>query len=109
MKRPAMTVGAVFAALALAPVAQADENSYLRQVRAAIDPYKNYWVASDSQLLQLGYTACQVLRSSKAAGMSAPQLEAFKAINISAESIGLPADGPPSRAVLDAAEGNLNC
>ena len=56
----AVSVAAVVGVLATAPLAHADENTYLQQVRATIP---SNFVASDGQLIQLGYVACRALNN----------------------------------------------
>ncbi len=84
-------------------MAHADENGYLQQVRSTTS---RLFSASDSQLLQLGYVACQAFGS----GPHTPQtsLLADEAVAKAAYyNMGLRTGLPGSRFITDAADNNL--
>jgi hypothetical protein len=65
--RTLSTVGAVrvCAPVVLAPVAQADESTFMQNVRDRVPSWRDYEVenATDSQILQLGNVACQKIKA----------------------------------------------
>lgn len=103
MKRPTVVIAVVAATVVFAPVAHAGENGYLQQVRATTS---DLFSASDSQLLQLGYVACQAFGS----GPHTPQtsLQADEAVaKFAYYKMGLRTGLAGSRFITGAADDNL--
>ena len=63
----AVVVAAMLGMLSTAPLANADESTYLNQIH---QKNKLFVVLTDDQLLRLGYVACETLRASTSSGMS---------------------------------------
>ncbi len=114
MKRRIVSIDAASAtvlSVLVAPQAHAnptDENGYLQEVRSRPSVFN----ASNAQLLQLGYLACQVLRSSQANGMSLPQArsQSDKAVGQAAVlNMGLQPSLPATYAITEAADDYLYC
>ncbi len=105
IKKPTVTAGLAFASIcsiSFAAPAQADENSYLQQVRSTTS---RLFSASNSQLLQLGYTACAAFGD----GPHTPQtsLQADDAVARTAYAMLLMTGLAGSRHITDAADNNL--
>jgi len=63
----AVVVAAVVGMLGVAPLANADESTYLNQMR---QKNKLFVALTNDQLIQLGYVACKIMRSSVSSGTS---------------------------------------
>ncbi len=89
-------------AIGLATPAHADEDGYLQQVRSTTS---RLFSASNSQLMQLGYVACQGFGG----GPHTPQtsLQADNAVAKAAYDMGLMTGLAGSRFITDAADDNL--
>ena len=100
MKKTFVSGLAISAALSFAAPAQADEGVYLQQVRSTTS---RLFSASDFQLLQLGYVACQAL------GGGQTSLEADDAVARAAYYMAprLMTGLAGSRFITDAADDNL--
>jgi hypothetical protein len=111
MKRRMVSIAAASAtvlSVLVAPPAHAnptDENGYLQDVRSR----RGGFGGSNAQLLQLGYLACQVMRSSRTDGMSVPQTrsQSDKAVGKAAWNMGLQPNIPGTYAITEAAEDYL--
>ncbi len=88
---PALAVFISFAAVSFAPPAQADEGLYLQQIR---EPGKLFVQVTDSQLLKLGYLACEVMQSKIASGSPIPNARSAsdKAVASAMYSMGVDVD-----------------
>ena len=89
-----------------APVAHADQNMYLQQIR---EPNRLFITITNSQLLRLGYVACDTMRVNINGGMSMAQArgQADKAVAQGAYSMGLESDRASNMNITSAAEDNL--
>ena len=112
MNRRIVSVGAASAtalilALAAAPAAHADESMFLQQAQAQ-EPI-TYMGASTSQLLKLGYLACDVMRSHIKSGtsMAVARSWADKAVGQAASAFGLQTNRAGVMLLTGEAEDNL--
>jgi hypothetical protein len=87
----ALAVVTGFAAVGLAAPAHADESMYLQEMR---EPNKLFVQITDSQLLRLGYLACEVMRSKIADGLPMSGARSFsdKAVASAMNSMGVDVD-----------------
>lgn len=102
----ALTVSATIAALGIAAPAHADENMYFQDIR---QPNQLFISVTDSQLLTLGYTACNAMTASIKNGMSmgSARAQADTAVAQAAYSMGLESDRASNMNITEAAENNL--
>jgi hypothetical protein len=102
MKKTVVATLVSVSAIGIAAPAHADENAYLQQVSSTTS---RLFSASSSQLLQLGYVACQAFGG----GPHTPQtsLQADDAVARAAYGMGLMTGLAGSRFITDAADDNL--
>jgi hypothetical protein len=103
---PTMAILACTAALGVAAPAQADENMYLQQIR---QPNRVFIDVSNSQLLRLGYVACEVMQSKLNGGLPISGARSFsdKAVAQTAYAMGLESDRATNMAITEFAEDYL--
>ena len=109
MKRkaaPALIAFASVAALSFAPAAHADESTYLQQVLGNMPIDIG---ATNSQLLKLGYAACNTMQASTNSGLSVPQArsQADKAVTLAVRNMGLQPDLAGTMIITQEAERHL--
>ena len=109
MKRkvaPIVVAAASVAALSFAPMAYADESTYLQQVLGNMPVDIG---ATNSQLLKLGYTACNTMQASTTSGLSVPQArsQSDKAVALAVYNLGLRPDLAASMIITQEAERHL--
>jgi hypothetical protein len=93
----------VCAAMVLAPVAHADESTFVQNVRDKAPTWRDYGVqnATDSQILQLGYVACQQIKAGNDFG------QAQKAVGDTAWGMGILLGLPGEATIINQAGQNL--
>lgn len=88
------------------PTARAAENGYLRQLR---QPNMLFISATDRQLLALGRTACNAMRSALDAGapIARARSQADQAVAMAAHAMGLESDRASNMHITEEAERHL--